>query len=99
MKKELLFVVIAAVCIFAVALFMIGGIVQDIDYHDLSKLPLLEQKQAYDKMQVRVAVGETLQLVGAILSLAGFVTLTVFSLTVSHMNHKEREKMMKKEAE
>ena len=96
MKKELLFVLIAAVCILAVALFMIGGIVQDIDYHDLSKLPLLEQKQAYDKMQVRVTVGEAMQLVGAITALAGFVTLTVFSLTVSHKTSEEAAKKMTK---
>ena len=97
MKKELLFVVVAAVCVFAIALFMIGGVVQDVDYHDLSKLPLLEQKAAYDKMQKRIAVGETMQLAGAILCLVGFVLLTVISLTVGHENAKEAEKKYAKQ--
>lgn len=92
MKKEMLFAVVAAVCIFAIALFMIGGVVQDIDYHDLSKLPLLEQKAAYDKMETRRTVGEIIQLAGAILCLVGFVLITVISLVVSHENAKEAEK-------
>ena len=92
MKKEMLFVTVAAVCIFAIALFMIGGVVQDIDYHDLSKLPLLEQKAEYDKMQTRKNVGVIMQLAGAILCLVGFVLVTVISLTVSHDNAKEAEK-------
>ncbi|MBP5207235.1 MAG: hypothetical protein J6330_02125 [Clostridia bacterium] len=97
MKKELLFVVVAAVCVFAIALFMIGGAVQDVDYHDLSQLPLLEQKAAYDKMQTRKTVGEVMQLVGAILCLVGFVLVTVISLAVSHENAKEAAKKYAKE--
>ena len=97
MKKELLFVIVAAICIFAVAVFMIGGVLQDVDYHDLSKLPLLEQKAAYDKMQSRRAAGETIQLIGAILSLSGFVAVTVVTLTISHNNAKEAEKKYVKE--
>ena len=92
MKKELLFVLIAAICIFAVAVFMIGGVIQDVDYHNLSKLPLVEQKAAYDKMQIRKTVGEALQLAGAILSLIGFIVITVITLTVGHNNAKEAEK-------
>ena len=77
MKKEKLFVIVAAVCIFAIALFMIGGVVQDIDYHTLSSLPLLEQKAAYDDLQTRKTVGEIMQLVGELLALAGFAAITV----------------------
>ncbi len=97
MKKEMLFVIIAAVCIFAIALFMIGGIVQDIDYHDLSKLPLLEQKAAYDKMEARRTAGEIIQLVGAVMCLVGFVLVTVVSLVVGHENAKEAEKKYSKQ--
>ncbi|MBR4255637.1 MAG: hypothetical protein IKQ18_00635 [Clostridia bacterium] len=92
MKKELVFVMIAAVCVFAIAVFMIGGVLQDVDYHDLSKLPLLEQKAAYDKMQTRRTIGEVMQLIGAILALTGFITVTVVSLSISHYNAKEAEK-------
>jgi sterol desaturase/sphingolipid hydroxylase (fatty acid hydroxylase superfamily) len=97
MKKELVFVMIAAVCVFAIAVFMIGGVLQDVDYHDLSKLPLLEQKAAYDKMQTRRTVGEVMQLIGAILALTGFITVTVVSLSISHYNAKEAEKKYVKE--
>ncbi len=97
MKKELVFVMIAAVCVFAIAVFMIGGVLQDVDYHDLSKLPLLEQKAAYDKMQTRRTIGEVMQLIGAILALTGFITVTVVSLSISHYNAKEAEKKYVKE--
>ena len=96
MKKERLFVIIAAVCIFAIALFMIGGVVQDIDYHSLSSLPLLEQKAAYDGLQSRKTVGEIMQLVGAILALAGFAAVTVVALTVGYQSAEEAEKKYKK---
>ena len=92
MKKEKLFVIVAAVCIFAIALFMIGGVVQDIDYHTLSSLPLLEQKAAYDDLQTRKTVGEIMQLVGAILALAGFAAITVVALTVGQNSAEEAEK-------
>jgi hypothetical protein len=97
MKKELLFVIIAAICVFAIAVFMIGGVLQDVDYHDLSKLPLLEQKAAYDRMQSRRAAGEIIQLIGAVLCLTGFATVTVVTLTISHNNAKEAEKKYVKE--
>ena len=97
MKKELVFVMIAAVCVFAIAVFMIGGVLQDVDYHDLAKLPLLEQKAAYDKMQTRRTIGEVMQLIGAILALTGFITVTVVSLSISHYNAKEAEKKYVKE--
>ena len=96
MKKELLFVVVAAVCVFAIALFMIGGVVQDIDYHALSSLPLLEQKAAYDDLQVRKNVGEIMQLIGAILALAGFAAVTVVALSVGHQSAEEAEKKYRK---
>ena len=96
MKKEKLFVIVAAVCIFAIALFMIGGIVQDIDYHTLSSLPLLEQKAAYDDLQTRKTVGEIMQLVGAILALAGFAAITVVALTVGQNSAEEAEKRYRK---
>ena len=92
MKKEQLFVIVAAVCIFAIALFMIGGVVQDIDYHTLSSLPLLEQKAAYDDLQTRKTVGEIMQLVGALLALAGFAAITVVALTVGQNSAEEAEK-------
>lgn len=92
MKKEKLFVITAAVCIFAIALFMIGGVVQDIDYHALSSLPLLEQKAAYDSLQTRKTVGEAMQLCGAILALAGFAAITIVSLTVGYKSAEEAEK-------
>ncbi|MBR6921534.1 MAG: hypothetical protein IKH51_05025 [Clostridia bacterium] len=92
MKKEKLFVIVAAVCIFAIALFMIGGVVQDIDYHTLSSLPLLEQKAAYDDLQTRKTVGEIMQLVGALLALAGFAAITVVALTVGQNSAEEAEK-------
>lgn len=92
MNKERLFIIIVAVCIFAVALFMIGGVIQDIDYHDLSKLPLLEQKAEYDRMQIRRTVGESIQLVGAILAFTGFVAVAVVSLVIGHNSAKEAEK-------
>ena len=97
MKKEYVFVILAAICVFAIAVFMIGGVLQDVDYHDLSKLPLLEQKAAYDKMQARREVGEIMQLIGAILALTGFVTVTVVSLSIGHYNAKEAEKKYVKE--
>ncbi|MBQ7700203.1 MAG: hypothetical protein IJT49_07680 [Clostridia bacterium] len=97
MNKEKLFIIIAAVCIFAIALFMIGGVVQDIDYHKLAGLSLAEQKAEYDDLQVRKTVGETMQLAGAILALAGFATITVVALTVSHKNAEEAEKKYTKE--
>ena len=92
MNKEKLFIIIAAICLFAVAVFMIGGVIQDVDYHDLAGLPLLEQKSAYDSMQTRKTVGEITQLIGAILSLAGFATVTVLSLSIGHNTAKEAEK-------
>ena len=97
MKKEFVFVILAAICVFAIAVFMIGGVLQDVDYHDLSKLPLLEQKAAYDKMQTRREIGEIMQLIGAILALTGFVTVTVVSLSIGHYNAKEAEKKYVKE--
>ncbi len=96
MKKEKLFVIVAAVCIFAIALFMIGGVVQDIDYHTLSSLPLLEQKAAYDDLQTRKTVGEIMQLVGALLALAGFAAITVVALTVGQNSADEAEKRYRK---
>ena len=99
MNKEKLFVIIAALCILAIAVFMIGGMVQDVDYHALSDLSLLEQKVAYDGMQVRVKVGETMQLAGAILALSGFAAITVISLSVGHNSAKEAEKRYSKNEE
>ena len=92
MNKEKLFIIIVAVCILAVALFMVGGVIQDVDYHDLSKLPLLQQKAAYDQMQIRKTVGEATQLVGALLALTGFAVIAVFALAVGHNSEKEAEK-------
>ena len=92
MKKEVIFIIIAALCVIAVALFMIGGYIQDIDYHDLSDLPLTEQHAAYERMQTRVAVGHAIQLVSAIGALVGFVMMTVISLTVGSYNAAEAEK-------
>lgn len=96
-NKETLFIIIAAVCIVAIALFMIGGVVQDIDYHKISGLSLTEQKAAYEGLQTRKTVGEAMQLVGAILSLTGFATITVVALTVGHKNAEEAEKKYTKE--
>lgn len=90
--SPLVLIILAGICIFAITVFMVGGIIQDVDYHDLTALPLLEQQAAYDKMQTRRSVGEAMQLAGFIVAFAGFVTVAVYSLAVGHSNAKEAEK-------
>ena len=90
MKKELLFVIIAAICVFAIAVFMIGGVLQDVDYHDLSKLPLTEQQDEYGRMQSRKSAGEKIQLVSAILIFISFLGIMITSLTFATQNDEKR---------
>lgn len=98
MTKEKLFVILVAVCIFAIILFMIGGVVQDIDYHTELTDPSLKEEGAlkndkadYERLQARKFFGEKMQLVGALFALVGFAALTVFSLRVAHTNAKKAE--------
>ena len=103
MTKEKLFVVLVTVCILAIVLFMIGGAVQDIDYHTELTDPSLKTEDAlkndkadYERLQARKALGEKMQLVGALFALVGFAAVTVFSLRVAHTNAKKAEAKYKK---
>ena len=98
MTKEKLFVILVAACIFAIILFMVGGVVQDIDYHTELTDPSLTEESAlkndkadYERLQVRKSIGETMQLIGALLALAGFAAVTGFSLKVAHTNARTAE--------
>ena len=98
MTKEKLFLILVAVCVFAIILFMVGGVVQDIDYHkELTDPSLTEEgalkndKADYERLQVRKAIGEIMQLIGALLALIGFAAVTGFALRVGHANAKRAE--------
>ena len=96
MSKEKVFIILVAACILSVVIFMVGGIIQDVDYHDISELSLVEQSEAYSKLQARRSFGEKTQLVGAILAFNCFIAIMVFSLVVSSKNANKREKFIRK---
>lgn len=92
-RYETFFLIIVIVCLVSFAMFMIGGAIQDIDYHDLSKLPLTQQQDEYARMQTRKSVGEKIQLVSAIFVFVGFLGVAITALTVGTAN---AEKQLKK---
>ena len=85
-RYETFFLMLVIVCLVSFALFMIGGALQDVDYHDLSKLPLTEQQSEYNRMQSRKSAGETIQLISAIAVLVGFLGVAITALAVGTAN-------------
>ena len=89
-KNEIFFMILVIACILSAVLYTVGGTLQDVDYHDLSKLPLTEQQSEYGKMQTRKSIGEKIQLVSAILIFIGFLGITITSLTFGTQNAEKR---------
>ncbi len=81
-RNELFFMILAIVCLLAFAVYMIGGVIQDIDYHGLANKPLAEQQEEYAKLQKRKKAGETVQLLSAIALFVCFLGIMIFALTV-----------------
>ncbi len=89
-KNELFFMILVIACILSAVLYTIGGALQDVDYHDLSKLPLTEQQDEYGRMQSRKSAGEKIQLVSAILIFISFLGIMSTSLTFATQNAEKR---------
>ena len=84
--------ILVILCLLAIAFYTIGGVLQDIDYHDLSKMPLTEQQSEYQKMQKRKKTGEKIQLFSAIALLVSFLGIMLTALTVGTANAEKQAK-------
>ena len=89
-RTEIFFLLLVIACLLSFAIYTIGGALQDVDYHELAKLPLTEQQSGYEKMETRRNVGEKMQLVGAILIFISFLGLLLTSLAVGYQNAEKR---------
>jgi hypothetical protein len=89
-KNELFFMILVIACILSAVLYTVGGVLQDVDYHELSKLPLTEQQSEFGKMQTRKSIGEKIQLVSAILIFVDFLGIMITALTYGVQNAEKR---------
>lgn len=85
-RGDLVFLIIVAACLIAIAFYTIGGTLQDVDYHDLAKLPLTEQQSEYGKMQTRKEIGVKMQFVSAVFILVCFLGIMLTALIIGTSN-------------
>ena len=91
-RNELFFLITVIVCLLAVAVYTIGGALQDIDYHGLSDKPLAEQQEGYERLQKRKKAGEKMQLFSAIVLLVCFLGIMLLALTVGTATAEKQSK-------
>lgn len=82
-------IILMAVAVISTALFMIGGAVQDVDMHDLAEYPVQEQAEQYQRLESRRELGEAIQLWSAMLMLASFMGIAVYSLIIASQNREK----------
>lgn len=87
-KSEITVLILAIVCILSIALFMIGGAVQDVDMHDIKTEGVApeDQQDAYAKLNTQRDVGELLQFIAAIITLLSMIGLMIASIMISTDN-------------